>query len=329
MSSIIRVRGARQNNLQSIDLDLPLGQLIVVTGPSGSGKSSLAFDTLYAEGQRRYVETFSPYTRQFLERMDKPKADLIDGIPPAIAIEQANLSRPPVRRSGRSRRSTTTSSSSFPGWPAPIARPASVRSAPKLPVRLSKQVGREYSGRQILVTFGIPVPAGTVPGDFFDFLRQQGYLRVWLKGKAMRTDEPAEVDRLPAIVPVIQDRLTISIENRSRLSEAIEAAFRFGSGKIQIICQDSVHPFSTGWHCPHCDIAIRPPSPGPLQLQQSARGLPGVPRLRPHHRHRLGSRSCPTAPFRSRQAWSSLSRAANPRNASAICSRQRRETTSM
>ena len=90
MSSIIRVRGARQNNLRSIDLDLPLGRLIVVTGPSGSGKSSLAFDTLYAEGQRRYVETFSPYTRQFLERMDKPKADLIDGIPPAIAIEQAN-----------------------------------------------------------------------------------------------------------------------------------------------------------------------------------------------------------------------------------------------
>lgn len=80
MSSIIRVRGARQNNLCGLDLDLPLGQLIVVTGPSGSGKSSLAFDTLYAEGQRRYVETFSPYTRQFLERMDKPKADLIEGI---------------------------------------------------------------------------------------------------------------------------------------------------------------------------------------------------------------------------------------------------------
>jgi excinuclease ABC subunit A len=90
VSSIIRVRGARQNNLRGIDLELPLGQFIVVTGPSGSGKSSLAFDTLYAEGQRRYVETFSPYTRQFLERMDKPRADLIEGIPPAIAIEQAN-----------------------------------------------------------------------------------------------------------------------------------------------------------------------------------------------------------------------------------------------
>src|ERR1700750_1195579 len=89
----IIVRGARQNNLKGINLDLPLGQLNVITGPSGSGKSSLAFDTIYAEGQRRYVETFSPYTRQFLERMDKPQVDEIRGIPPAIAIEQANRVR--------------------------------------------------------------------------------------------------------------------------------------------------------------------------------------------------------------------------------------------
>src|SRR5208283_2832885 len=86
----VQIRGARQNNLKGIDLDLPLGRLNVISGPSGSGKSSLAFDTIYAEGQRRYVETFSPYTRQFLERMDKPKVDEILGIPPAIAIEQSN-----------------------------------------------------------------------------------------------------------------------------------------------------------------------------------------------------------------------------------------------
>src|SRR5438128_1536822 len=86
----IEIRGARQNNLKGVDLDLPLGRLNVISGPSGSGKSSLAFDTIYAEGQRRYVETFSPYTRQFLDRMDKPKVDDIRGIPPAIAIEQSN-----------------------------------------------------------------------------------------------------------------------------------------------------------------------------------------------------------------------------------------------
>ena len=86
----IEIRGARQNNLKGIDVDLPLGKLTVITGPSGSGKSSLAFQTIYAEGQRRYVETFSPYMRQFLDRMDKPRVDDIRGIPPAIAIEQSN-----------------------------------------------------------------------------------------------------------------------------------------------------------------------------------------------------------------------------------------------
>src|ERR1700681_3379053 len=89
----IRIRGARQNNLKNLDVDLPTGELIVVTGPSGSGKSSLVFDTLHAEGQRRYVETFSPYARQFLDRMDKPQVDSIEGIPPAIAIEQRNSVR--------------------------------------------------------------------------------------------------------------------------------------------------------------------------------------------------------------------------------------------
>src|SRR6201989_3332309 len=95
MSGLIRIRGARQHNLKTLDLDTRTGELTVVTGPSGSGKSSLVFDTLYAEGQRRYVETFSPYARQFLDRMDKPQVDAVEGIPPAIAIDQTN----PVRTS--------------------------------------------------------------------------------------------------------------------------------------------------------------------------------------------------------------------------------------
>jgi hypothetical protein len=92
-ANLIRLRGVRQNNLKNFDLDLPTGRLIVITGLSGSGKSSLAFDTLYAEGQRRYIETFSPYARQFFDRMDKPQVDSIQGIPPAIAVEQRNAVR--------------------------------------------------------------------------------------------------------------------------------------------------------------------------------------------------------------------------------------------
>src|SRR6478672_3029513 len=101
--NLIRIRGARQNNLRGLDLDLPLNELVVVTGVSGSGKSSLAFDTIYAEGQRRYVETFSPYARQFLEKLDKPDADRIEGIPPAIAVGRTR-----GRQSGRSTVGTIT-----------------------------------------------------------------------------------------------------------------------------------------------------------------------------------------------------------------------------
>lgn len=264
MSSVIRVRGARQNNLQGIDLDLPLGQLIVVTGPSGSGKSSLAFDTLYAEGQRRYVETFSPYTRQFMDRMDKPKADLIEGIPPAIAIEQANHVK-----TTRSTVGTITEINDYLKLLFPrIARafcPSCEREIrTETPASIVGHIFDELAGDQVLITFGIPVPAKTKPADFFDFLRQQGYLRVWLDGQAVRTDEATALTRLPAVVPVIQDRLEVSAANRSRLTEAVESALRFGQGKITVhpAKARNSQPFSSGWHCAHCDGTIRPPSPG-------------------------------------------------------------------
>jgi excinuclease ABC subunit A len=262
VSSIIRVRGARQNNLCGLDLDLPLGQLIVVTGPSGSGKSSLAFDTLYAEGQRRYVETFSPYTRQFLDRMDKPKADLIEGIPPAIAIEQANHVKTTRSTVGTITEINDYLKQFFPRVCHAFCPSCGREIRTETTSSVLEEIVSEYGGRQVLVTFGVTAPIGTAPADFFAFLRQQGYLRVWLNHRAIRTDEPPEMHTLPVIVPVIQDRLTVSAENYLRLNEAIEAAFRFGSGKIQIVHEGSSHPFSTGWHCPHCDIAIRAPTPG-------------------------------------------------------------------
>jgi excinuclease ABC subunit A len=260
----IIIRGARQNNLKGIDLDLDLNKFHVITGPSGSGKSSLAFDTIYAEGQRRYVETFSPYTRQFLDRMDKPVVDEVRGIPPAIAIEQANRVR--------TTRSTVGTMTEINDYLKLLM--------PRLAKAFCPECGREISletsdgiatsvlanlkERSVLVVFGVPAPPGTKPEDFFSFLNQQGFLRVWLNQEALRTDGAPRVKRLPAIVPVIQDRITVDEPNRARLVEAVEHALRYGKGQVTIVTIEPVeeHRFSTGWHCPYCDIEIRPPTPG-------------------------------------------------------------------
>ena len=185
----IQIRGARQNNLKGIDLDLPLGKLNVITGPSGSGKSSLAFDTIYAEGQRRYVETFSPYTRQFFERMDKPKVDAIHGIPPAIAIEQVNN-----MRSTRSTVGTITEINDylkmlFPrlaeGTCPECQRPVK----PETAESIQRELLDRHAGATALIGFGVAVPAGTSADDFFSFLQSQGYLRAWIYGETIRIDE--------------------------------------------------------------------------------------------------------------------------------------------
>jgi excinuclease ABC subunit A len=264
-SSAIVIRGARQNNLQGIDLDLELNRLHVVTGPSGSGKSSLAFDTIYAEGQRRYVETFSPYTRQFLERMDKPLVDEIRGIPPAIAIEQANRVR-----TTRSTVGTITEINDYLKLLMPrIARAfcpeCSREIVSETAESITKKVNAELAGKKILICFGVNAPPGTPPADFFSFLNQQGFLRVWLDRKALRTDETPAVERLPAIVPVIQDRLTVDGKTTlARLTEAIEQGLKYGKGRVSAVELDkgAEHKFSTGWHCPYCDVDIRAPSPG-------------------------------------------------------------------
>lgn len=260
----IRIRGARQNNLRGIDLELPLGQLIVVTGPSGCGKSSLAFDTVYAEGQRRYVETFSPYTRQFLDRMDKPLADSIEGIPPAIAIEQANNVRTTRSTVGTITEINDYLKLLFPRIAHGFCPSCEREVRPESATSIVEAVLKRFKGRTVLVTFGVPVPAGTKAADFFAFLQQQGYLRVWLENKICRTDEPPPVRRLPARIPVVQDRIEVAPAQRTRLAEAVENSLRLGSDKIAVILPDSCesHPFSSGWHCAHCDVDIRPPSPG-------------------------------------------------------------------
>ena len=264
LNDVIRIRGARQNNLKGIDLDLPLGKLNVITGPSGSGKSSLAFDTIYAEGQRRYVETFSPYTRQFFERMDKPKVDSIEGIPPAIAIEQVNN-----MRSTRSTVGTITEINDYLKMLFPRLAEATCPSChrpvrPETPESILNELLNGHAGKQALILFPVAVPKDAVTADFAAFLQTQGFLRVWLYGKVIRLDEADALKgrKLPAQVMVVQDRVVLESKQRARVSEALEAALRYGKGKVAASIDDETRHFSTDWSCADCGITLPPPTPG-------------------------------------------------------------------
>jgi len=265
---MISLKEVSQNNLKGFDLDLPLGKLIVVTGPSGSGKSSLAFQTLYAEGQRRYIETFSPYTRQFFDRMDKPKVKDVHGIPPSIAIEQGNNVR-----TTRSTVGTLTGINDYlkilfahtadafcPKCEEPI-----VQDSPEKVVKFALD---ELSEKSVFICFEIPVPKDIKINDFFQFLSSQGYLRVAIEKQIYRTDEP-ELFKGQINAPyvhIIQDRIKLntSAKTRSRLFEAIDTAFVIGKGKIHLVEQDFTRlwTFSKALRCEKCDILIKEASAG-------------------------------------------------------------------
>jgi len=266
----IRIRGARQNNLKNLDLDLPLNELIVVTGVSGSGKSSLVFDTLYAEGQRRYVETFSPYARQFLDRMDKPQVDRIEGIPPAIAIDQTN----PVRTS-RSTVGTMTELNDHLkllfaraavlhcrscGEPVRRDNPASIQ-------QQLAELARAQGDPLLLLTFPVPIPENFSEAEIRGLLERQGYTRIHEKrGQTLQ---------------VIQDRFRWSGVDASRAGDAIEAALKVGQGRLDVYPLDAAVPwrFSSGLHCAHCDILYKEPSPStfsfnsPIGACETCRGF--------------------------------------------------------
>ena len=279
----IFIKGARQNNLKGLDLRLPLGELIVVTGVSGSGKSSLAFDTLYAEGQRRYVETFSPYARQFLDRMDKPQVERIEGIPPAIAIDQTN----PVRTS-RSTVGTMTELNDhlkllFARAAAPLLRRLRPRGAPRHPGEHRRDApGRRRRERRrgSLVTFPVAVPQNFSGAEIKELLARQGYSRIHAREGTRARGGPGP--------PAARSRAAGAAWWRTWRRRS-----RTASGRVD------VHParrgrrsrrpwrFSSDLHCPDCDLALSRPGPQPLLLQLPDRRLRNLPRFRPGDRRRL------------------------------------------
>ena len=219
----ILIRGARQNNLKNLTLEIPLGELVVVTGVSGSGKSSLVFDTLYAEGQRRYVETFSPYARQFLDRMDKPQVDRIEGIPPAIAIDQTN----PVRTS-RSTVGTMTELNDhlkllFARAAQLYCRGCGAKVARDTPDSIHAQLAARASAAgdpRLVITFPVTVPKNFSEAEIQQLLQQQGYTRIHSRSKQA--------------LEVVQDRLRFSSAERVRVIEALEAALKIGQGRVNV-----------------------------------------------------------------------------------------------
>jgi excinuclease ABC subunit A len=271
----IEIRGARQNNLRSLDLDVPLNALTVVTGVSGSGKTSLAFQTLYAEGQRRYVETFSPYARQFLSRMARPDVDRVDHLPPALAIRQGG-----GIRSSRSTVGTMTDLAELlralyartarlycRGCGRPVAREDASSVAALL--------ARERPGQTILVAFPITAPQG-LDQEVRRSLDQLGYRRIVQAGRAVRIEEAPPP--LQGRVLVVQDRLEVGPQSAGRLGEALEQAFRHGRGRLVLIAPDgSEHPHSQELHCAFCDLRYEPLVP---RLLSFGNALGACPRCR-------------------------------------------------
>lgn len=292
----IRLKGVRHNNLKNFDLEIPLGKFTVITGLSGSGKSSLAFDTLFAEGQRRYIETFSPYARQFFDRMDKPQADSIEGIPPAIAIEQRN--------SVKTTRSTVGTMTEVCDHARMLWFHLAKLHCPSCGKPVRKESPRDVwdavqrdspEGAQALITFELPLSERLSFDESLELIGKQGYRRLLAPvseaegseanayvlndrpgplGSADRAASSPNVVRLeearevwrgakPERLTVVQDRVKLDDSSRSRFVEACEQAYHFGKGRLTVRVDDAGAsiPFSNKFHCAECDREFREPTP--------------------------------------------------------------------
>ncbi|MEG1834208.1 MAG: excinuclease ABC subunit UvrA, partial [Burkholderiaceae bacterium] len=255
----IRVRGARTHNLKNIDLELPRNQLVVITGLSGSGKSSLAFDTLYAEGQRRYVESLSAYARQFLQLMEKPDVDLIEGLSPAISIEQKATSHNP-----RSTVGTVTEIHDYlrllfarVGTPYCPEHDLPLVATP-VAAMVDATLALPEETRIMVIAPVARARKGEFAGFFAD-MQAQGFVRFRVDGRVVEVEDLPELKRAEKHdIDVVIDRLKVREDARQRLAESFETALRLADGRALLLEMDSgvEHPFSSKFSCPVCSYSI-------------------------------------------------------------------------
>ncbi|HQR50074.1 MAG TPA: excinuclease ABC subunit UvrA [Methylophilaceae bacterium] len=256
----IRIRGARTHNLKNVSLDLPRNKMIVITGLSGSGKSSLAFDTLYAEGQRRYVESLSAYARQFLARMEKPDVDLIEGLSPAISIEQKSTSHNP--------RSTVGTVTEIHDYLRLLYARAGDPECPEHGIKLEAQTVSQMvdsvlalpEDTKLMILAPVVANRKGEQVDLFDDLRAQGFVRVRVDGTIYELDNPPKLAKTTKHnVDVVVDRLKIRADIKQRLAESFETALRLSEGRALAVEMDSDKEqlFSAKFACPLCSYALQ------------------------------------------------------------------------
>ena len=263
MHDKIIVRGARQHNLKDISVEIPKNRLVVITGLSGSGKSTLAFDTIYAEGQRRYVESLSAYARQFLELMDKPDVDSIDGLSPAISIQQKTTSKNP--------RSTVGTVTEIYDYLRLLFARIGIPHCPRCGRRIASQsvdsitesVVKTCDGKSVMVLGPVIQAKKGTYEKLFDQLKQDGFSRIRLDGELTRLDEDSEKREYPRLdkqkkhtIEAVVDRLVPSSEEKSRLFDSIQSALKVGNGNVVIASDGRDFMYSQRNACPHCNISL-------------------------------------------------------------------------
>ncbi|HEY8041005.1 MAG TPA: excinuclease ABC subunit UvrA [Polyangiaceae bacterium] len=261
----IRLRGARTHNLRNIDLELSPGQLVAVTGPSGAGKSSLALDTLYAEGQRRFVESFSPYARQFLERLERPPMDELAPIAATVAVDR----RAPVKSS----RSTLATMADLEPYLAGLFGREAIPTCPDCdreavatsPRDAARRLAGTLDGARALITYAVHAEDAEQFLELREQLAKDGYRRLVVAGAVREIDEvrPSEATAPGVRVEVVVDRVGVSSRESRRLQEAIEAAWARGAGRAELRAEGGAHvTVARGLVCPGCARAFEPPRPG-------------------------------------------------------------------